>query len=108
LAGGAGRHHCAYVPFGLHLAPMLDPDRPRLAAHRASAAGRERLARREPHVALAMAVEMILALLGEELDRARIPVAGLERAADREIVPLAVERGRLAAEPARRVGVRGR
>ena len=65
----------------------------------------ERLLRREPHVAFAVAVEMILALLGEELDRADVAVAGLERVADGEVVELAVEEGRLAPELAGRMGV---
>src|SRR5262249_59699203 len=90
------------------LDPMLDPDGDRIAAGRAASARRQRLARREPHVAFAMAVEMVLAFLGEELDRAGEALAGLERAADGEIVELAVERSRLAAELAGRMGVRVR
>src|SRR5262249_56744153 len=104
--GGRGRRPPLGGRVGRRRAAGLAPALPRLAGGRPAPARRNRLARREPHVALAMPVEMVLALLGEELDRARVAIAGLERAADREIVELAVERGGLAAELARRVRVR--
>ena len=65
----------------------------------------ERLLRREPHLAFAMAVEMILPLLGEELDRADVAVAALERVLDGEVIALALEDGGLAPELARRMGI---
>ena len=107
-AGGRGRRHDR-AAIRQHLDAMLDADRDLLAAHRAAAAVRERFLRGEPHVALAVAVEVILAFLGEELDRAGIALAGLERAAQREVIHVAIERRRLAAELAgrMRVGVRG-
>jgi hypothetical protein len=94
---------------GEHLDPVLDPDRQRLAADRTKAAMGERLLRREPHLAFAMAVEMILPLLGEEFDRAGIAVAALERMLDGEVVDFAVEGRGLAPELARRmrIGVGG-
>ena len=59
----------------------------------------------KPHLAGAVAVEVVLALLGEELDGADIALAGFQRAADGEIVRRAGEARRLAAELRRRVGV---
>jgi len=55
-----------------------------------------------------MAVEVILALLWEELDRADVTVAGLQRLANGEIVRLAVEGRGLTAELAGRMRVRVR
>ena len=65
----------------------------------------ERFRRGEPHLAFAMAVEVILAFIGKELDRAGVAVAGLERMLDGEIVELAVEGGGFPPELARRMRV---
>lgn len=61
----------------------------------------------EPHPALAVPVEVVLALLGEELDGACEPVAGFQRAFDGVVVEVGVEHGGLASQHRRgvRVGV---
>src|SRR5262249_58766588 len=86
-----------------------DPDGKRAAADRAAALVGERLLRGQPHAAFAVAVEMVLALVREELDGADVAAASFQRLFDREVVALAVERSRLAAELAgrMRVGIRG-
>jgi hypothetical protein len=53
-----------------------------------------------------MAVEVVFALVGEELDRADIAAAALQRVLDGEVVEVAVEGGCLPAQLARRVRVR--
>ena len=106
-AGGRRRDGLAAV--GERLDPMQHADSRGLAAHRAAAAMRDGLGRREPRVAFAVAVEVVLALLGEELDGADIALPGLQRPADGEIVEVAVERGGLAPELAgrMRIGIGG-
>ncbi len=76
---------------GQHLDAVLDADRQRLAADRAASTMRQRFLRRQPHLAFAMAVEVVFALVGKELDRADVAAAGLQRLLDGEIVELAVE-----------------
>ncbi len=108
LAGGGRRHGLRFAAVGQHLDPVQHADRHRLAAHRAAPAIGERLARGEPRVAFAVAIEVIFAFLGEELHRARVAGPGLQRVLDGEIIHLGVERRRLAAEFLRRmrVGIR--
>ncbi len=65
-----------------------------------------RLRRLQAHAAGAVAVQVVLALLGEELDRAAVPLPRLQRPADREVVEVGVEGAGLAAQHGRRVGVR--
>src|SRR5262249_60264649 len=76
-----------------------------LAADRAAPVVGARLLGREPHLALAVAVEVILALVGKELDRADIALAAPQRMLDGEIIELAVERRRLPSEFSRRMRV---
>ena len=70
---------------------------------------RQRFLRGEPHLAFAMAVEMIFAFVGKELDRADVAVTGLQCMLDGEVVAFAVEGGRLPSELAgrMRVGIGG-
>ena len=84
---------------------MLHADRRRLTAGRALPARRPRLGRGRPHVAGAVAVQVVLALFGEELDRAVEAVPGPQRPLNAEVVGLAGERGRLPAQHRRRVRV---
>ena len=104
-AGGRRRQRLRLAAVGEHLDAMFDPDRQRLAADGATAAMGERFLGRQPHLAFAMAVEVVFALVGEELDRADIAAAGLQRVLDGEVVEVAVEGGRLPAKLARRVRV---
>ena len=67
---------------------------------------RQRFPWGEPHLAFAMAVEMVFSFVGKELDRADIAVTGLQCMLDGEVVALAVEGGRLPPELAGRMGVR--
>src|SRR5207253_6211357 len=71
--------------------------RQRLPAGRADAAGGAGLLRREPLIARPVPVEVILPLLGEELDREQElrSVAPPERAEDLAVVERAVEHVRL-------------
>src|SRR3989442_516165 len=81
-SGGRRLQRLRLAAVGKHLDPVLDADRQRLTADRAASAMGERFLRREPHLTLAMPVEVILAFVGEELDRAGIAVAGLQRMFD--------------------------
>ena len=93
-------------PVGERVDPVLHADRRLLPASRALAAGRAGLLRRHPDVAGAVAVEVVLALLGEELDGAAEAVAGAQRPVDGEVVDVGqLERRRLPAEHGRRVRV---
>ena len=93
-------------PVGERVDPVLHADRRPLAASRALAARGARLLRRHPDVAGAVAVEVVLALLGEELDGAAEAVAGAQRPVDREVVDVGqLEGRRLPAEHGRRVRV---
>ena len=108
LAGSRGRRRLRLAAIGERLDPMLDADRQRLAADRAASAMLAGLLRGQPHLAFAVAVEVILAFVRKELDRAHIAMAGLQCVLDREVVEVAVEGRRLAAELAgrMRVGIR--
>src|SRR5262249_58174147 len=103
--GGRRRRRLRLAAVSEHLDPMLDADRQRLPADRATSPVCQRFLRREPHLAFAMAVEMIFAFVGKELDRADVTVTGLQCMLDGEVVALAVEGGRLPSELARRVRV---
>jgi hypothetical protein len=87
--------------------PVQHADGERLAALRAQGIERPGLLGVDPHPALAVPVQVILALLGEELDGARQAVPGAQRRRDGEVVHLGVEDGGLAAQHRRgvRVGV---
>ena len=93
---------------GEELDPVHHPDGQRLAALRAAAVAAAGLGGRQAHAAGAVAVEVVLALLGEELHRTAVAVAGLERPAHGEVVEVGVEDAGLAAEHRRRVGVGAR
>ena len=103
-AGGRGRGGLL-APVGQVLDAVHDPDRQRLAAHRTQSVVPAGLAGRQADVAVAMPVEVVLALLGEELQRASVPLPRLQRAAQREVVELGVEDAHLAPQLLRRVGV---
>src|SRR5262249_57490663 len=90
---------------GEHVDAVLDADRQRLPADRATSGLRQRFLRGEPHLAFAVAVEVIFPFVGKELDRADIAVTALQSMLDGEIVALAVEGGRLPTELAGRVRV---
>ena len=87
------------------LDPVHDAHRQRLAAYRASAPMFPRLAGREADVAVAVAVQMVLALFGKELQRTPVPLARLQRSAQGEIVQLGVEDAHLPSELFRRMGI---
>jgi hypothetical protein len=96
----------AFRAVGERVDPVLHADRRRLAADRALPARFPGLFRRHPDVTGAVTVEVVLALLREELDRAAEAVAAAQRLIDREVVGVTqVERGRLAAQHRRRVRV---
>ena len=97
------------VAVGQRFHPVEHADGERPAADRTAAALGQGLLRRQSHAALAVSVGVILPLLREELDRAAVSLARLQRAADRKIVRLAVEERRLARQLARRmrIGIRG-
>src|SRR5262249_16347510 len=103
--GGRGRQRLCLAAVSEHLDAVLDADRQRLPADRATSALRQRFLRGEPHLAFAMAVEVIFPFLGKELDRADIAVTGFQSMLDGEIVALAVEGGRLPTKLAGRVRV---
>src|SRR5215831_11485586 len=109
-AGGCWRQRLRLAAVSEHLDPVLDADRQRLPADRATPPVCQRFLRREPHLAFAMAVEMIFAFVGKELDRADVTVTGLQCMFDGEVVALAVEGGRLPPELAgrMRVGIGGK
>ena len=94
-------------PVGQFGHPVQHADGERLAAPRAAGVDAPGLLGFQPDVALAVAVQVVLALFGEELDGARQAVTGLQRRHHREVVRLGVEDGGLAAEHRRgvRVGV---
>ena len=108
LPGGRRRQRLLFRPIGQHFDPVQHANGDPLAAHRTAAVIRQCLARGEPRRTFAVAVEVILALFGKELDRAGVARARLERAPDGEVIHVAVEGGRLAAELAGRMGVRVR
>ena len=78
----------------------------RLAARRTKAADAAGLGRLQADAAGAVAVQMVLPFLGEELDRAAIPLAGLQGPPHGEVVEVGRERAGLAPQHRRRVGVR--
>ena len=81
------------------------PDGERLAAHRTPAVVPARLVRRESDLAAPVTVQVVLALLREELERAPVPLARLQGAAKREVVEVGVEHAHLSPQLLRRVGV---
>ena len=85
---------------------MHHTDRERLAARRTPAFPLAGFARGEANVAGAVPVQMVLALLGKELQRAFVPLPGLQRPAQREVVEVGVEHAHLPSELLRRMGVR--
>src|SRR5439155_12505320 len=76
-AGGRRRQRLRLAAVSEHLDPVLDADRQRLPADRATSAMRQRFPWGEPHLAFAMAVEMVFSFVGKELDRAEIALTGL-------------------------------
>lgn len=68
----------AFRPVGQFLGPAQHADRERLAALGAGAALLAGPLRFHPDAALAMPVDVVLALLWEELDRSRVPGAGFQ------------------------------
>ena len=86
---------------------VQDPDRQRLAALRAPGGQRAGLLGADPDPALAVPVQVVLALFGEELDRAVQAPPGPQRVGHREVVQLRAEHGGLPAQHRRgvRVGV---
>ena len=77
---------------------MHHTDRQRLAARRAQAVMRAGLCGGEADPAVAVPVQMVLALLGKELERAFVPHPGLQRPAEREVVQVGVEDAHLPSE----------
>src|SRR5262249_29454887 len=104
-AGARRRQRLVLAAVGEHLDAMLDADRQRLAPDRTTAAMRERFLRGKPHLAFAMTVEMIFALIGKKFDRPDIAATALQGVLDGEIVELAVKRRGLASQLAGRMGV---
>jgi hypothetical protein len=100
-----GRRRLRLGAVGERLDPVQHADRRRLAAHRTAPAVGARLRGQEPRAAFAVAVEVIFALLREELDRADVARSRPQRVADREIIERAVERCGLATELGRRMRV---
>ncbi len=88
------------------LDPVQHADRERLAADRAPALAAPALRRLQADVALAVAVQMVLAFLGEELDGAAVALAGLQRPPHGEVVDVGREHARLPPQHRRRVRVR--
>jgi hypothetical protein len=86
---------------GERLDAAEDADGHGAAAHRAAPALGQRFARGKLHAAFAVAVEVILALLGKEFDGADKTLPGLQRFAQGEVVERAIERRRFAAELSR-------
>ena len=93
-------------PIGEIFDPVHDAHRQRLAAHRAQALALPGLARREADFAVAVAVQMILPLLGKELQRPPVPLARLQCRAQREVIHRGVEHAHLPPQLLRRMGVR--
>ena len=101
-AGGRGRRNLL-GPVREVLDPVHDADGERLPAHRAPPPLPPGLVRREADLAAPVAVQVVLALFGKELERAPVPFAGLQRPAKGEVVELGVEDAHLPAELLRRV-----
>ena len=80
------------------LDPVHHPDRQRLPAHRAQALVLAGLVRGEADLAAPVAVQVVLALLGKELERASVPLARLQGAAKGEVVEVGIEYAHLPAE----------
>ena len=95
-------------PVGQLLHAVLHADGQLFAAHRAQAAARGGFGRGQAHAAVPVAVQMVLALLGEKLDCAGKALPGADRAHKRGVIALALDEIRLAAELSRRVRVRVR
>jgi hypothetical protein len=106
-AGRRRRHSLAAI--GQCFDAVRHADRDRSPACRAAATQFDRLPWVEPHAAIAMPVHVILAFLGEELDRSDIAFTALQRPSDREIIGCAGKARRFAAEFAgrMRVGIGG-
>ncbi len=102
-----GRRTDPFGTVGKRIHPVQDPDGQRPSALRAETVRLPGLARFVADVTLAVTVEVVLALFGEELDRAGETVPGAQRRKHGEVVDVAGERGRLPAEHGRgvRVGV---
>ena len=92
-------------PVGKVLHAVHHADGQRLAARRTAAFVLAGLAGRQTDVAVAVPVEVVLALLGEELQRALVPLPRLQRPAEREVVQLGVEDAHLPPQLLRRMGV---
>ena len=69
----------AHRPVGQLLHTVLHADGQLFAAYRAQAAARGGLGRGQAHAAVPVAVQMVLALLGEKLDRTQKALAGADR-----------------------------
>src|SRR5439155_17364716 len=80
------------LPVGQRLDPVQHAHGQWLAALRAAPAGRPGLLGIPAHLAVAVPVGVVLALLREELDRAAETLARLQRPPDREVVDLGLER----------------
>ena len=105
--GAGGRGGCRRLgPVREVLDPVHHPDRQGLAAHRAEAPVPPGLVRRQADLAAPVAVQVVLAFLGKELDGAAVPFTGLQGPAKGEVVEVGVEHAHLAPELLRRVGVR--
>ena len=99
------RRSCVLGPVREVLDAMHHADRERLAAHRTQAVVRAGLAGGEPDIAVAVPVQVVLALFGKELQRAPVPLSRLQRPADREVVEIGVEDAHLPPELLGRMGV---
>ncbi len=104
--GDGARRRCVLGAVGELLDAVHHPHRQRLAAGRAAPFEAAGLRRLEADVAGAVAVQVVLPLLGEELDGAGVPLPRLERLPDGEVVHLGREGAGLAPQHRRRVGVR--
>ena len=105
--GSGGIRTRARRAVGEFLHPVVDADRHRLAARRATPAVRDRGCRFPADPALAMPIQVVLAFLRKELDGAAIPagVTACERPEQRIVAQLRVEHGCLPRQLRRRVGV---
>ena len=95
----------AFGPVGQLLHAVLHADGQLFAAHRTYTAARGGLDRGQAYAAVPVAVQMVLALLGEKLDRAEKALPGADRARERGVIPFPLYHVGLAAELGRRVRV---
>ena len=104
VAGGV-RPRPVRCPVRQVLDPVHDPHGQGLAACRAAAVALAGLVRLQADIAVAVAVQMVLALFGKELQGPAVTLARLQCPAQGEIIHRGVEDAYLPAQLLRRVGV---